>query len=83
MCFLVFTFIFYLTCHRISGKTKVSSQQAEYFLAQQAACIQCNESAALDPPELQAKITALLAGSPDIAEAVSKVLGINQDVGVC
>ena len=33
--------------------------------------MQSNESEALYPPELQSRITELLAASPDIAEAVS------------
>lgn len=46
-----------------------SQKQAEFFIAQQAALLQINESAALSPFELQQKIKELLKGNPELYEA--------------
>lgn len=48
-------------------------QQAELFISQQTSLLQFNETAALSPPLLQAKIKQLVKQNPDMAEAVSGV----------
>ncbi|KFM66641.1 Anaphase-promoting complex subunit 5, partial [Stegodyphus mimosarum] len=47
----------------------VSQKQAEFFIAQQAALLQINESAALSPSDLQQKIKELMKGNPELYEA--------------
>ncbi|ERL87747.1 hypothetical protein D910_05136 [Dendroctonus ponderosae] len=46
-----------------------SRRQAELFLCTQAALYENDESRALNPQELQAKITSMLKSNPDLAEA--------------
>ncbi|XP_055939873.1 anaphase-promoting complex subunit 5-like [Argiope bruennichi] len=46
-----------------------SQKQAEFFIAQQAALLQINESAALSPFDLQQKIRELMKGNPELYEA--------------
>ena len=50
---------------------RYSQRQAEFFIAQQVSLLQFNEAEALSPKQLQAKISELLSGNPDLAEAVS------------
>ncbi|GFQ73187.1 anaphase-promoting complex subunit 5 [Trichonephila clavata] len=45
-----------------------SQKQAEFFIAQQSALLQINESAALSPFDLQQKIRELMKGNPEIYE---------------
>lgn len=45
-------------------------QQAELFISQQTSLLQFNETAALPPSLLQAKIKQLVKQNPDMAEAV-------------
>ncbi|KAG8201693.1 hypothetical protein JTE90_012757 [Oedothorax gibbosus] len=45
-----------------------SQRQAEFFIAQQAALLQINESSALSPIELQQKIKELVKGNPELFE---------------
>ncbi|GIX68288.1 anaphase-promoting complex subunit 5 [Caerostris extrusa] len=45
-----------------------SQKQAEYFIAQQAALLQINESAALSPFDLQQKVRELVKGNPELFE---------------
>ena len=46
-----------------------SRKQAEYFIANQATMLSHNELKGLPPDQLQQKITSILAGNPDMAEA--------------
>ncbi|GFS47616.1 anaphase-promoting complex subunit 5 [Nephila pilipes] len=50
------------------GQVFASQKQAEFFIAQQSALLQINESAALSPFDLQQKIRELMKGNPELYE---------------
>lgn len=56
---------------RLNNREQWSRRQAELFVATQAALITNNEEKAINPAELQQRITNLLKSNPDLAEAVS------------